>query len=159
MAHYKNHGLNLMPLLLGKTHPAYMVFKGFFQQESFSESGYVKIYNIPKFLMMISGVLNRRLACSPYAFLTRTFTMAMHNHDNVFRFEFVQGKLVDVSQVDYHTGEVNIERDRFIRLLFGRISPQEMEDENYIYAFYNNDYRNIFEVLFPKMQSHLISIN
>ena len=159
MAHYKNYGLNRMPLFLGKTHPAYMVFKGFFQQESFTESGYIKIYNIPKFLMKISGVLSKRLAHSPYAFLTRTFTMAMHNHDDVLRFEFVQGKLVDVSHADCHTGEVNIERDRFIRLLFGRVSPQEMEDENYLYAFADNDCRNIFEILFPKMQSHLISIN
>ena len=68
-------------------------------------------------------------------------------------------KLIDVLPVKQNHGEVDIERSRFIKMLFGRISPEEMMDEFYMYWFSTEDYRNIFEILFPKMQSHVVSLN
>ena len=158
-AFYRQHGLDRIPLKLGATHPIYTVFQGCFHQRESSELGYVKAYNVPKFLMSIAVILNKRLASSPYAFFTSTFTMAMHDAGEVLRFVFEDGKLTDVSPVSQHTGEVNIERDRFIRLLFGRVSPQEMEAEKWMYWFENDDYRNIFAILFPKIQSHVVALN
>jgi len=158
-AFYRQQGLDRIPLKLGAAHPIYTVFRGCFHQRESSELGYVKVYNLPKFLMRIADILNERLASSPYAFFTGTFTMAMHNEGEVLQFVFVDGKLTDVTPVRKHTGEVNIERGRFIKLLFGRVSPQEMEEEKWLYWFENDDHRNVFAILFPKMQSHVVALN
>jgi len=158
-AFYRQHGLDRIALKLGAAHPIYTVFKGCLHLREYSELGYVKVYDLSKFLMCIADILNERLANSPYAFFSGTFTMAMHNADEVLQFAFADGKLTDVSPASKHTGEVNIERDRFIKLLFGRVSPQEMEEEKWLYYFDNDDYRNIFAILFPKIQSHVVSLN
>jgi hypothetical protein len=54
---------------------------------------------------------------------------------------------------------VDIERGRLTRLLFGRVSPEEMDGEFSMYYFQNSDLRNLFGLLFPQMQSHVVSVN
>ena len=159
MEFYIRCGLAKIPLMLGASHPAHMVFSACFHNREMPEHGYVRVYDIPKFIMSIADVLNKRLSDSPYAHFTGMFTMAMHNHDDVYKIDFLKGKLTNVSCANIHSGEVNIERDRFIRLLFGRVSSEEINDEPYIYGFENEDYRNIYKILFPKMYSHIISLN
>jgi predicted acetyltransferase len=144
---------------LGKTHPVYMVFNGLYQKKLLSECGFVKIHDIPKFLMGVSKILENRLAESPYAHFTGEFTIAMHKKDEAYKFIFKNGVLTDVSSVKQAHGEVDIERDRFIRLLFGKVSSEEINEEFSMYYFKNHDYRNIIEILFPKLQSHVVSIN
>jgi len=159
MAFYKQHGLDRIPFKLGKEHPVYEVFNNAVRKKEFSELGYIKMYDIPKFLMEISVILNVRLAASPYAYFTGSFTLATHSRDEAYRMEFENGKLIAVSPVNRINGEVNIERSRLVRLMFGRVSFSEMEAEPYLYWFENDDYRNIFGILFPEMQSHVFSIN
>ena len=156
---YKQHGLNNLILKLGKSHPVYSVFKGFNQKKLLSELGFVKIYDIPRFLMYISHILGERLEKSSYSHYTGKFVIAMHNKDEAYRLEWIDGNLSSVTPVHQEHGKVYIERSRFIRLLFGRVSPEDMSEEFSMYYFKNEDYRNIFEILFPKMQSHVLSIN
>ena len=159
MAFYRQHNVDRIPLKLGKTHPVYEVFNDTLSKKEFSELGYVKIYDIPKFLMEISSVLNTRLAGSPYAYFTDTFTLATHSRNEAYQMEFLNGKLTNVSPIKRINGEVNIERNRLVRLMFGRVQLSEMEEEQYMYWFKNDDYRNVFSILFPQMQSHIFSIN
>ena len=156
---YMSHGLNKISAMFGKAHPIYIVFKGFYHQKSLPEFGFVKVNNIPKFLMSVFHVLNGRLANSPYAHLTSSFTVAMRNNGEAYRFEFIGGKLHNITPVNENFGQVYIERDKFIKMLFGRTSPTGLEGEAYQYNYENEDYRNIFEILFPKMTSHIISLN
>ena len=156
---YEKHGFDKIPVMLGNTHPIYTVFKGFYNQKSLPELGFVKVRNIPKFLMSISQTLNERLKKSPYANLTASFIIAMRNDNEAYRLNFVDGKLIEVTPVKMDFGQVFIERDKFIQILFGRISPVGIEGETYIFNFENVDYRNIFEILFPKMPSHVMSLN
>ena len=159
MEFYKRHGLDKIPLKLGRDHPAYMVFNDSLQKKEFSELGYIKIYDIPKFLMEISNILNARLIGSPYAHYTGSFTLATHSRGEAYKLKFENGKFTDASPVKRQNGEVNIERNRLVRLMFGRVSPSEINEEPYIYWFKNDDYRNIFKILFPDMQSHVFSMN
>ena len=159
VAFYKRHSLDKLICKLGKSHPVYTVFNGLFQKKLLSELGFVKVRNIPKFLMGISNVLNGRLTKSVYAHFSGSFTVSMHNKDEAYKLTFVDGVLSDVSPVKQGHSEVDIERDRFIKLLFGRISPEEMSEEFSMYYFQNADLRNLFGILFPKMQSHVVSVN
>jgi len=159
MEFYKRHGLDRIPLRLGRDHPAYMVFRDTPRKKEFSEHGYIKIYDMPKFFMEIACVLNARLAGSPYAHYTGTFTLATHSRDKAYKLEFECGKLIDVLPVKRQNGEVNIERNRLVKLMFGRVSPSEFEEEPYVFWFKNDDYRNLFKILFPEMQSHVFSMN
>ena len=156
---YINQGFDKIPIMLGKAHPVYTVFKGFYHQKSLPEFGYVKVRNIPKFLMSVSQILNDRLEKSPYAHLTSSFTVAMRNNGEAYKFDFVGGKLHDVTPINKNFGQVYIERDKFIKLLFGRTSPIGIEGEAYENNYENEDFRNIFEILFPKMPSHIMSLN
>jgi hypothetical protein len=131
------HGLEKMQLKLGKSHPAYMVFNGLYHKKLASELGFVKVSDIPKFLMGI----------------------AMHNGDEAYSLIFQDGRLTEVTPAAQEHGEVDIERGRFTRLLFGRISPEVMDEEFSMYYFQNSDLRNLFEILFPEMQSHVVSVN
>ena len=156
---YKRLGMDKISVMLGKAHPIYTVFKGFYHQKSLPEFGFVKVRNIPKFLLSISQILSDRLANSPYANLMSSFVVAMRNDGEAYKLDFVCGKLNDVTPVKMHFGQVFIERDRFIKMLFGRISPIGIEGEAYMYNFENEDFRNIFEILFPKMPSHVMSLS
>ena len=153
---YKKHGLNKIPFMLGKVHPVYTVFKGYYHQKSLPEFGFVKVRNIPNFLLSISQTLNERLVNSPYSHLSKSFVVAMRNKGEAYKLVFEHGKLTDVSPVKQDFGQVYIERDRFIKLLFGRVPVAE---EAFMYSFENEDYRNIFEILFPQMPSYVISLN
>jgi len=159
LAFYKKHGLDEMKLKLGKDHPAYMVFNGLYRKKLPSELGFVKVRDIPGFLMGVAGVLAGRLAASPYAHYTGAFTLAMHNRDEAYRLAWDDGRLLSVTPVRQEHGDVDIERGRFIRLLFGRVAPEEMDGEFSMYYFRNWDLRNLFEILFPAIQSHVVSVN
>jgi len=54
---------------------------------------------------------------------------------------------------------VDIERGRLARLLFDRVAPEEMDGEFSMYCFQDGDLRNLFGILFPGMQSHVVSVN
>jgi len=156
---YRQLGLDRIHIKLGKTHPVYTVFKGFYHQKLLSELGFVKVRDLPKMLMAISGILSGRMAQSSYAYYTGTFTMAMHNKNEAYRFDWKDGTLLSVTPVEQEHGEIDIERDRFIKLLFGRVSPEDMQEAFSMFYFQNSDLRNIIEILFPQMQSHVVSIN
>lgn len=156
---YRQRGFGNIQVNLGVTHPIYMVFRGYHHKKLLSELGFVKVRDIPRFFMGVSGVLENRLARSPYSHYSGAFTIAMHNRDEAYRMEWNDGKLATVTPVKKEHGEIDIERNRFIRLLFGRISPEDMTKEFSMYYFQNNDLRNLFEILFPIMQSHVVSIN
>jgi len=159
LAFCKKHGMEELKLKLGKTHPAYMVFDGLYHKELPSELGFVKVRDIPGFLMGIADVLAGQLAGSPYAHYTGAFTLAMHNRDEAYRLVFDEGRLAEIRPAAQEHGEVDIERGRFVRLLFGRVSPEEMDTEFSMYCFQNRDLRNLFAILFPEMQSHVVSVN
>jgi len=159
IAFLKQQGISEICIKLGKSHPIYMVMNSFHKKKILSELGFVKVNEIPKFIISVSSVLNDRLAKSPYAHFSGIFTVAMHSKDEVYKFVFDNGMLTDVSGVKQEHGEVDIDRNRFIRLLFGRVSSEEMNDEFSMYYFQSNDLRNIFEILFPKLQSHVVSVN
>ena len=129
------------------------------QKNLVSELGFIKVRDIPYFIIGISIVLENRLACSSYAHYTGSFSIAMHNRDEAYCMEWKNGKLKAVTPVKQEHGEIDIERDRFVKLLFGRISPKEMENEFSMYYFNNDDYHNLIEILFPKMQSQVVSVN
>jgi GNAT superfamily N-acetyltransferase len=156
---YKRLGKDRIYFKLGSTHPVYDVFGHCYKMKLPSELGFVKVYDIPQFLMSISDILSGRLAVSPYAHYKGSFTVAMHNRNEAYLFEWNNGILVSVIPVEKEYGEIDIERNRFIRLLFGRIPPIEMEQEFSMYYFDNCDLRNIFEIIFPQIQSHIVSIN
>ena len=159
LAFYRKHGLDEMKLKLGKDHPAYMVFNGLYHKKLQSSLGFAKVRDIPGFLMGIADVLAGRLAGSPYAHYTGAFTLATHNRDEAYRLVFDDGRLAEVHPAAQEHGEVDIERGRFVRLLFGRVSPEEMDGEFAMYCFRNSDLRNLFAILFPEMQSHVVSVN
>jgi hypothetical protein len=156
---YQERGFDTILIKLGETHPAYSVFGGFHKKKLLSELGFVKVRNIPRFLIGISGVLSDRLQNSPYAHYSGSFVLAVHNKNEAYRLTFEDGNLINVLPVEQEHGEVDIERDRVIQLLFGRISPEDMEREYSMFYFRNYDLRKLFEILFPKQQSHVVSIN
>jgi len=159
LAFYKKHGLGELHLKLGKTHPSYMVFDGLYHKKLPSELGFVKVSDIPRFLLGIADVLQGRLAASPYAHFTGAFTLATHNREEAYRLSFRDGRLTQVNPVLQEYGEVDIERGRLTRLLFGRVAPQEMDEEFSMYCFQNSDFRSLIGILFPQMQSHVVSIH
>jgi len=159
LAFYKKHGLKEMLLKLGKTHPAYMVFNGLYHKKLLTSLGFVKILDIPNFLMGISEVLEARLAQSPYAHFTGSFTLAVYIREEAYRLRFHDGKLTEVTPVKQEHGDVEIERGRLTLLIFGRVAPEEMDEEFSMYRFGSSDLRNLFEILFPQIQSHVVSVN
>lgn len=144
---------------LGQHHPVYTVFDGFHKQKLLSELGFIDIKNIPKFLMSISSVLNERITQSPYSHYSGKITIAVYNKDEAYTLSFINGKLIDVMAVSQNYGDVYIERSRLIKIIFGRVSANEMSTESSMYYFLNNDLKNLIVILFPLLQSHIVSIN
>jgi len=159
LAFCKKHGMEELKLKLGQSHPAYMVFGGLYHKKLPSELGFVKVRDIPRFFMGVADVLQDRLACSPYAHFTGAFTLAVHSREEAYRLSFADGMLTDVSPVQQAHGEVDIERSRLVRLLFGRVAPEEIDGEFSMYCFQNSDLRNLFGIIFPQQQSHVVSVN
>jgi GNAT superfamily N-acetyltransferase len=156
---YKRHGFDRIHFKLGKKHPVYSVFDGFYHVHFLSELGFVKVPDIPKFLTGISDVISARILKSAYAHYSGNLIMAMHNRDEAYELSFENGRLAAVSPASQRFGNVDIERDRFIKLLFGRISAEDMRNEHSMYFFENNDLRHLFEIMFPPMDSHVVSVN
>ena len=114
----------------------------------------VRIPNMTSFLQKISPVLERRLEGTMFEGLT--FDVTMNTFQNCYKLKFVNGKLIDVS--DLGPQQVN-ENQAFrappndlARLVLGAYSIKEIEQNN-IDFIVRGEVRLIAEILFPKKES------
>ncbi|MGY5880931.1 MAG: GNAT family N-acetyltransferase [Candidatus Thorarchaeota archaeon] len=114
----------------------------------------VRITNMANFLQKISPVLEKRLIGSMFEGLT--YDVIMNTFQNCYKINFVNGKIVDVT--DLGPQQVN-ENQAFrappndlARLVLGAYSIKEIEQNN-IDFIVRGDVRLIAETLFPKKES------
>jgi hypothetical protein len=114
----------------------------------------VRIPNMTSFLQKISPVLERRLEGTMFEGLT--YDVTMNTFQNCYKLKFVNGKIIDVT--DLGPQQVN-ENQAFsappndlARLVLGAYSIKEIEQNN-IDFIVRGEVRLIAETLFPKKES------
>ncbi|MFW9844052.1 MAG: GNAT family N-acetyltransferase, partial [Candidatus Thorarchaeota archaeon] len=114
----------------------------------------VRIPNMTSFLQKISPVLERRLKGTMFEELT--YDVIMNTFQNCYKINFVNGKVIDVSNLGPQ--EVNDNQafrappNDLARLVLGAYSIREIEQNN-IDFIVRGDVRLIAETLFPKKES------
>ncbi|MHA1137848.1 MAG: GNAT family N-acetyltransferase [Candidatus Thorarchaeota archaeon] len=114
----------------------------------------IRITNMANFLQKISPVLERRIIGTMFEGLT--YDVIMNTFQNCYKLKFVNGKIVDVSdlgpqQVDENQAFRAPPND-LARLVLGAYSIKELEQNNVDFIV-RGEIRLIAETLFPKKES------
>ncbi len=145
----------------GESHPVYDLFRERLPEEPRSYAWYVRVPDLPGFLMHIAPALEKRLAQSPaVGFTGQTF---MSFYRNGLRFVFERGQLMAVEP--WQPGARNLEGDiafpglTFLQLLFGYRSLEELHNSFPDCLWSSNETRALFECLFPKRSSQVVGLS
>jgi predicted acetyltransferase len=116
----------------------------------------VRIPNMTSFLQKISPVLERRLKGTMFEGLT--YDVIMNTFQNCYQLKFVNGKIIDVSNLGPQQVNENqafrAPPNDLARLVLGAYSIKEIEQNN-IDFIVRGDVRLIAETLFPKKESSI----
>ncbi len=145
----------------GESHPAYDLFRERLPEAPRSYSWYVRVPDLPRFLMHIAPALEKRLAESSAVGYTGEKCMSFYRSG--LRFVFEHGRLIAVEP--WKPGARDLEGDiafpdlTFLQLLFGYRSLTELHNSFPDCLWTSNESRALFECLFPKRSSQVICLS
>lgn len=143
---------------LGYAHMAYQALGSQLGRQGKSYAWYIRIPNIPKFLMHIRPVLERRLANS--VMVNHTGQHKVNLYQEHFTLHFESGKMTSIKPYTPklpQDGHTLFTRPEFIQLVCGHRSYEEI---NFIHVDCggNAESRVLMDILFPKKASQPIGI-
>jgi hypothetical protein len=144
-------------LWLGREHPAYDALPDRLTVRHKPYGMYVRVPDLPAFLMHIRPALEARLAISPAAGYTGS--LEINRYTQLLKLEFSNGKITEVSQ----TKKVNADapaafpEHTILKLIFGAKSLQELDDAYPdVYIRPQSDAKVLLNALFPQKQSNIL---
>ncbi len=146
---------------LGETHPVYEIFRERLPQVLQSYAWYLRVPDIPRFLMHIAPALEKRLAESYACGYTGTKCISFYRTG--LRFIFERGQLMGIQP--WQPGPRELEGDiafpglTFLQLLFGYRSLEELHTSFADCWWNSNETRALFEALFPKRPSEVVPLS
>jgi len=145
---------------LGSHHPVYSFFDTFLPRVNRPYAWYIRISNIPDFILHIAPALEKRLEGSELA--RHSGTLELNFYHSGTRLEFQDGKIVKAEPWQPSTearGHLSFPGLSFIQLICGHRTFDELD------AFYpdcssgaNNEARALINVLFPKNPASVLAI-
>jgi hypothetical protein len=116
----------------------------------------VKLVNIPRLLLKIAPVLERRLAASPFAGLTRELCLNLYRE--AFELRFQTGELIAVESLGFtHRSDIRLPPPLLAPLVLGYRTRAELAQAHHDVSI-SGDWQYIVDTLFPKMDSFLYTI-
>ena len=138
---------------LGSRHPAYDAAAAYFSHKRKPYAWYVRVDDLPTFLLTIAPCLNKRIADSPFAQFDETVHITMYAKD--LKMKFVKGKLEKAWEEKpgrWEKAHVNLPGLTFLQLLFGYHSSQDLANA-FPDAMIPDKYHALFHYLFPQKTS------
>ncbi len=146
---------------LGESHPVYDLFGERLPEKPRSYAWYVRVPDLPRFLMHIAPALEKRLAESPAVGYTGQQCMSFYRTG--LRFAFERGKLKDVEPwrptARDLEGDIAFPGLTFLQLLFGYRSLGELHNSFPDCVWGSNETRALIECLFPKRSSQVVALS
>jgi GNAT acetyltransferase-like protein len=145
----------------GESHPIYDVFRERLPQRNQSYAWYVRVSDLPRFLMHIAPALEKRLAESPACGYTGIKFVSFYRSG--LRLVFGRGRLISAER--WQPGQRELEGDiafpglTFLQLLFNYRSLQELRNSFPDCWWNSNEARALFEALFPKKPSLVLGLS
>ena len=145
----------------GESHPVYDLFRERLPERPHSYAWYVRVPDLPRFLMHIAPALEKRLAESPARGYTGVKSMSFYRTG--LRWLFELGKLVAVEPWQPTArdleGDIALPGLTFLQLLFGYRSLEELHHAFPDCVWGTNETRALFECLFPKRPSEVLGLS
>jgi hypothetical protein len=160
-AENKIEGFDAFGFWLGGEHPVYTVLKDRLPRVRKPYAWYIRVPDLPAFLIHITPVLNERLDKSLYVGHSGEVKITFYR-DGI-RMVFEKGRLIQVErwrpEPQGHSGDAGFPNLTFLQLVFGHRSRDELN-----YAFpdcwcSNDEVNGLLGVLFPKKSSHIIPVS
>ena len=142
-------------LILGADHPAHQVLDGVGGRARRPYAWYLRVPELPAFLMHVAPALDRRLLGTPYEGLDGP--LAFNFYRNGVRLQFEKGHLKSVEPWRPATDDIGDARFpdlTFLHLLFGHRDMAELEHLRADVQI--DDKRGLIETLFPKQPSFIL---
>lgn len=114
----------------------------------------IHLVDVARLLRHIGPVLERRLAASPFAGLTRTVTLDLYREAFALRFE--SGRLVDLVKTA-SGGDIRLPPNALAPLLLGYRSREELQHMYPDFSAWGEN-QLLVDVMFPKMSSFIYTI-
>jgi hypothetical protein len=146
---------------LGESHPVYDLFRERLPDKPRSYAWYMRVPDLPRFLMHIAPALEKRLADSPAAGYTGQQRLSFYRNGLCWVFERGKLKAVEPWQPDARTleGDIAFPGLTFLQLLFGYRSMEELHASFADCLWSSNESRALFECLFPKRSSQVAALS
>jgi len=150
----------LVSFALGEGHPLFLALPGLLPQERRPYAWFLRVADLPAFLLRIADVLSARLAASAFAGHSGELKLSFYRSGLLLAFE--QGRLVRVEpwipQPFGHSGDAGFPDLTFLQLLFGYRTMEELK-----YAFVDCFCEKpttcgLLQALFPRLPSDVMPI-
>ena len=116
----------------------------------------IRLVDVGRFLLKLAPVLERRIASSSFAGLTRSLCVNLYRE--AFELHFVQGKLVAVQPLGFSgRGEIRLPPSLAAPLLLGYRGWEELSRAHHD-VLAKGEWQHIVDVLFPKVNSFIYTI-
>jgi predicted acetyltransferase len=113
----------------------------------------IKLVDVPRLLRRIAPVLERRVADSPFAGLTRS--LVVNTYRNSYRISFRNGQLAQVREVGWpEQGDLRLPPALLAPLVLGYRTREELAAV-YHDVSASGDAQHLIDVLFPRMRTYL----
>jgi hypothetical protein len=155
IASEKSKQLTHVALNLGNEHPAYQVCEGWLPVQRPSYAYYMRVPDLPTFLMRIAPALEQNLSRSVMAGYSGELKISFYRTGIIMKFE--SGKLCEVTSWKPGVNEdvsASFPDLTFLHLVFGY---RTLDDLRHIFAdcWTSDEARPLLYALFPKKESHV----
>jgi hypothetical protein len=159
IASEKGKQLTHIALSLGNEHPAYLVSEAWLPVQRPSYAFYMRVSDLPAFLMHVAPALERNLSQSVMSGYSGDMKISFFRTGIIMK--FVEGKLREVTSWKPTVNEkvaASFPDLTFLHLVFGYRS---LDDLRYIYAdcWADDAAKPVLDALFPKLNSHLLVLS
>ncbi|MGE5073759.1 MAG: GNAT family N-acetyltransferase, partial [Anaerolineae bacterium] len=146
---------------LGESHPVYDLFRERLPEKPRSYAWYLRVSDLPRFLMHIAPALERRLAESLACGYSGEKCVSFYRSG--LRMGFTRGRLAAVEP--WQPGPRELEGDiafpglTFLQVLFGYRSLYDLRNSFADCCCNTNETRALFDALFPKKPSQVVGLS
>ncbi len=142
--------------IVGEGQPLHQVLPELLTRTEPSYAWYLRVPDLPRFLRVISPVLEQRLAASVGRGYSGELAISFYQQGLIIAFQ--DGRIVDIRDLPFDVRtDARMPQDDFIKLLFGYRSLSELHN-NYPEVSAVNQARLLLEALFPKSRSRILSV-
>jgi hypothetical protein len=145
---------------LGEEHPAYQVAATNLPRERKPYTYYVRVPDLPAFLLKIQSILEARLASSAFANTTKELKLSFYKDG--LSLSMKNGRIETIKKLDFDELEdcnAHFPPLVFLHLVFGHRSVAELNHAFTDCAAKDEENANLLDALFPKKPSHVWAVS